>query len=352
MDPQLRVEGASGGCITQLLSFALDRGDIDGALLVQPSDTNPVEPVLYLGQTAQELPGSQKSIYTNVPYCRVLRDIRGLDGRYAIVGLPCHIHGILKAIQLDGGLKRGIAFLFGLFCGGTCRVHAIEYYLGTKGIDLGSVCRIDYRWGGWPGKISVILKDGQQVILPRRFNTPKEATSYAAAFNAFFYLERCYSCPDKINELADISFGDPWLEEYKDETQGLSIIVSRSRQAERLLQASMDVGCLELYPTSPDKVMVSQRLLHSRRQSIWWYVVFLRLFGGPYPKYRSAAFCRGSISAFGIALLEHIRRKLGRSAVPISLLLRYLNLERHFRYVFLEGHIRKLFRRVGLFLCL
>ena len=55
---------------------------------------------------------------------------------------------------------------------------------------------------GWPGDSKLIYNSGKEFLLDRR---------YRVTCKRYFDLNRCHYCYDKLNSLADISFGDCYV---------------------------------------------------------------------------------------------------------------------------------------------
>jgi coenzyme F420 hydrogenase subunit beta len=127
-DYDIRYNCASGGLITQLLIFAMEEKIIDGALVTRMKKDNPLEPEPFIARTREEIIEASKSTYCPVPANVALKEILNSkqEERFAVVGLPCHIHGIRKAEQINKSLKEKIYLHIGIFCG-----HAPNF-LGTE----------------------------------------------------------------------------------------------------------------------------------------------------------------------------------------------------------------------------
>ena len=55
MDESIRYNSSSGGVITSLLIYALERGVIDGALVTRMNKDNPFEPEPFIAKTREEI---------------------------------------------------------------------------------------------------------------------------------------------------------------------------------------------------------------------------------------------------------------------------------------------------------
>lgn len=248
-DYDIRYNSASGGLVTALLIFALEKGIIDGALVTRMRDDRPLEPQPFIATTREEIISAAKSKYCPVPANIVLRSILEQEGRFAVVGLPCHIHGIRKAEAINKKLKDRIALHLGIFCGSCLTFLWTEFLLQWKGIKKEQVTKLDYRGEGWPGSMSVRLRNGTTRFIPY---------GEGGAVGKFFFPHRFNLCCDLTAELADISFGDACLPEFAQDKVGKSIIICRNRQGEKILQDAAPQK-LELDRVGSEKVIQSQR---------------------------------------------------------------------------------------------
>jgi len=301
-DNAMRFNSSSGGVVPQLLVYALEKGMIDGALVVRMNKDNPLEPEPFIARSPEEVISAWKSKYCPVATNAVLRKILSEDGRFAVVGLPCHIHGIRKAETVFGGLKDKIVLHIGLFCGHTVNFMGTELLLKKFRIRKDDVARIDYRGCGWPGFMSIKLKDGRS--LKFRFN--KGWNAYWNVFSPFFFTPlRCMMCPDQFNELADVSVGDAWLPELKG-SLGESVLITRTPIAEEMLASQKKSKVLSLKPITPSMVKESQAFsLNFKKQNLSGRLSLLRMVGNRTPNINPMPHSSGFL-AFVDALLSYV----------------------------------------------
>jgi len=109
----------------------LENKIIDGAIVTKMKKDNPLEPETFIARTKKDIIESSKSKYCPVPLNIVLREIINSkeDEKFAIVGLPCHINGIINAEKINKKLKDKIIIKFGIFCNHTPNFLATELYL-------------------------------------------------------------------------------------------------------------------------------------------------------------------------------------------------------------------------------
>jgi coenzyme F420 hydrogenase subunit beta len=278
-DHGIRYHSSSGGLVTQLLIFALEKGIIDGALVTRMSDKDPLRPEPFIAKTKEEIICASKSKYCPVPANVALKEILNKGGRFAVVGLPCHIHGVRKAMSTNKKLRESVRLTFGLMCSYNRSFFATEYVLQRLGTTKRNVVKLDYRGDGYLGSMRVKLKNGREKSVPF-------VEYYTRWLRSFFFLPRCTLCIDHTCEVADISFGDNWLPEFQEESVGSSIIICRTKPAEELVAAALSNGSIELSDVECGQVVQSKREALLRKKSyIGARVTLFKLFGRRTPIY-------------------------------------------------------------------
>jgi coenzyme F420 hydrogenase subunit beta len=250
----IRYNSTSGGLVTALLIFALEEGLIDGALVTRMNKDKPLEPEPFIARTEKEIFEAMGSKYCPVPTNVILKDIlEAKNGeRFAFVGLPCHIHGLRKAEQINKELKKKIVLSIGIFCSHVDSFQATRYLLKQMRLKAQNVKELKYRSGGWPGKMQVKLTNSEI----HEFDY-HEYVKITHAHN-FFTPSRCFRCCDLTAELADVSCGDAWLPEYKSDNVGKSMIIVRTKQGQDLVNKSLTKEFIELNLIDRKKVVEAQ----------------------------------------------------------------------------------------------
>ncbi len=165
-DPDIRYSSASGGLVTSLLIFALEGKLIDGALVTKMRADRPLEPQSFIARTREDLISAARSKYCPVPANVALNEILKAEGRFAVVGLPCHMHGIIKAEASSPKLNGKIAFHLGLMCSHSNSFLMTDFILKWLKLGREEVRKIDYRGQGWPGVMSIRASNGTQTSIP------------------------------------------------------------------------------------------------------------------------------------------------------------------------------------------
>lgn len=277
---KIRWSAASGGIVTALLVAALRKGEIDGAVVTRMNPDSPLEPLTFLAKTEEELFEARGSKYCPVAANLSLREVLATEGRYALVGLPCHIQGLRKAQIRNRKLREKVPICISIFCGLNMSPMGTQVMLRRYGISATDISQIKYRGDGWPGGLQVELQDRQTYTTPYR--------QYFDNHFMCYEMHRCNLCTDAFGELADISCGDAWLPEYMgSDDQGMSVVVVRSERGREFL-SSVGAGVLVLNSLSIDKAVQSQRLaLVWKKEWMTAKIVLNKLIGREVPTYES-----------------------------------------------------------------
>jgi len=246
-DETVRREGASGGVATALMKAALETGAVDAVVAVRMSAANPLEAEGVICHSPAEVAACRGSKYTAVAVNVALRRILEEPGRYALVGLPCHIQGLRLAQRRSRRLRERVVFTLGIFCGLTHEPRATAVAARQVGLDPAELSLVSYRGPGWPGGMRLETRRGAV----RWRNYP----GYVDRRFTALIPPRCRICPDALVELADISVGDAWLDRFAG-SDGVSDVIVRTPQGERLLAAAAEY--LILQPAGPEEMIATQ----------------------------------------------------------------------------------------------
>lgn len=320
LDQNLRYNSASGGLASQILIYALAQGLIDGALVTRMNSTHPLESEAFIARSADEIIAASKSKYCPVAANYALKDIMHETGRFAVVGLPCHLHGIRKAEQMFPELRKKIVLHLGLMCSHMVSFTGTEFVIEKLRVKKDQVQAITYRGSGWPGTMNV--KTAQvSTSIPLVGNW----RSYWPVFSSFLYTPlRCTMCPDQLAELADISLGDAWLPEFRGDKVGKSILVTRTEYADILLSNLQADGKISLSPSSLEKVKRSQSVnLRFKKDDFSTRIALIEAFNQKTPTFVPQVSKHFSIMAILRGLFIFMSIKLSLSKRVMSVLSRF-----------------------------
>lgn len=248
----IRYHCASGGSVSQFLIYLLERELIDGAVVVGFQKDAPMKPRVYIARRKEEVLDAKSSKYCVVAYDGIIAEIEKSEGRYVMVGLPCHIQGFRKAEKLSKKLSERMIGYFAIYCSAGKNMQSQDFFIWRYGVDKDKIARFAYRDYGCMGDMVFEDKQGKEIV------NKIPLLSYYMSAKGFFTPWRCMLCIDHFGELADVCFGDIQIGEYRKDKTGVNSIVSRSAYWTRLLLEAKDAGCLHLDDIDAETVISSQ----------------------------------------------------------------------------------------------
>jgi len=257
IDEKIRKEATSGGLVSTLLIAMLKRGLIDGALVVR-NDGLMQKGVLT--RTEHTIMATAGSKYLQMPLNAFLGEVIREDGKFAVVGLPCHLRGLRKLEAMYPELREKIALKIGLFCSHAVTYNGMAFLLEYIGVKPEAVIKLKYRMK-MKGTTGLYVKASN-----RRERFIPSSKYFGRFFNFFFVPEGCRSCEDLTAECSDISAGDAWgFDEAK--RFGLSLFITRNNVGENALRLVASEGSVKVRYVDPEVVVRSQKyiLIKKRR---------------------------------------------------------------------------------------
>jgi coenzyme F420-reducing hydrogenase beta subunit len=255
-----RESGSSGGLVSWTAVELMRRGFVDGVAHVAPvADPEPGGRLFRyrISRTEAQVRAGAKSRYYPVDLSDVLREMRAVPGRYAVIGIPCFIKAVNLQRAEDPILRQRIAFTLGLFCGHSKSARMAESFAWQLGASGEDIAAIDYRRkdpsrpANWY-TASITLRDGSE----RRQDWWNLADGDWGA--GFFQNAACNACDDVVAETADIAFGDAWVEPYASDGRGTNVVVVRSAPLEGLVREGIAEGRLQLAEVNADFIHETQ----------------------------------------------------------------------------------------------
>jgi coenzyme F420 hydrogenase subunit beta len=278
LDRNTRYRCSSGGLVSSLLVFALEEGLIDGALVTRMRGDDPFRPEPFIARNKDEILSAAGSKYCPVAAGTALNEILETEGRYAVVGLPCHIQGLRKAERQLPRLRERIRYRISIPCSLNYTFRGTERVLKTLGIQLDQVASLQYRGRGWPGSMLIRFKTGVEQTIPlARYY--RELRPYS--------LRRCTLCSDMMGELSDLTCGDAWIPGVmRVDNLGSSFAVTRAACAEELLEAAASKEAVELSELDLEELLASQGYALFKKRKLAARMDLFRRFGRSVPSYR------------------------------------------------------------------
>lgn len=230
-DEQVRDGAASGGTTSQLLVNLLEQKLVDGALVwrLKCGEAEPVvEP--YIATTREEILAARGSKYATVRYPQqALPLIKAWSGTLAVVTVPCDASYLRRKMKASPELAEKIACIVTLFCGHNSEPELTQLVVRKHGAQWSDIESFRYRTGSWRGQLSFRTKDGRDIeVSTRRF------THYQ---NLHFFSERkCLNCVDHFGFDSDISTGDIWSLDQRNETVKPTLLVAKTERGRALIE--------------------------------------------------------------------------------------------------------------------
>ena len=290
-----RDRGSSGGMVSWVLAELLRAGLVDGIAHVAPTEDPRQDGRFFrycISRTEEEVHAGAKSRYypvelsyqlrlessrtcdavlTPVQGCRlrasgtdqadlisdVLRTIRSVPGRYAVVGVPCFVKAVQLLRREDPRIRERVAFTLGLLCGHMKSARFVESLAWQMDVPIEDVQRVEFRLKDATRPAStytaeLTLRDGRAV--------KRDWWNLADGDwgSGFFQSAACNFCDDVVAETADVSFGDAWVEPYSSDGRGTNVVVVRSPLLADLVAAGIRQGRLQLEPVDTGFVEQTQ----------------------------------------------------------------------------------------------
>ena len=229
-DSKIRSSAQYGGVVSALVTYALETGKIDAAVLAKSKDKISAEPTIARNRKeALECAGSKYIVCPTVT--GVLEAIKQEKSKIGVVGTSCQITAVRKMQASNFEIEADkIGLLIGLFCTWAVSPKAYGYIKDLVG--SAKVIKLDVPPP--PANIFVMQTDAKRIEVPldevRKFIMPA-----------------CNVCFDMTNEFADISVGTVEGEE------DWNTVIVRTKEGEKILQAAVDAGVIETKPLEKER---------------------------------------------------------------------------------------------------
>lgn len=214
-NPNIRNNSTSGGAASAILQYFIESGGFVASCLFKDGQftfelTNDIN-------VAKRFAGS-KYVKSNPDgiYKRIQNKLK--TDKVLFVGLPCQVAGVKNFIKNQDNL-----YTIDILCHGTPSAKTLELFLDEKDIKITELDNIKFRTDSTTNPLEITMD------------------TYSIAFlNSIFCTENCYSCNyTSVERVSDISLGDSWGTEYKDEEKnGVSLILVQTEKGKELLSKS------------------------------------------------------------------------------------------------------------------
>ena len=287
-DEDIRWHGSSGGVLTALSAYLLERGSAHGVTAAGVDSAAPTRPVTVRLTSRQDAIAAAGSRYAPVANLAGL-DLADLPD--VVVGKPCEVDAARRLAEISGHAREPLLLSF--FCAGVPSQHATDLLATELGVPVPDVSALRYRGQGWPGDFVVTAVDGSQHRQP-----------YEIAWGQRLgrdIQDRCKICPDGTGMHADIAVGDLWKSDARgypvfDSADGVSVAIARTRRGHDLLVQSARDGALVLQPTDAAAVLGVQPSQVRRSTELPGRLAGRRAAGRAVPRYRRFRMIRTALA--------------------------------------------------------
>lgn len=258
---KFRMNSSSGGMVTWILTELMKKKEIDAVIHIKHVKNNQDGIVFKYGisTTIEDVFKNAKTKYYPVEMSEVLNYVKTHSGKYAIVGLPSYIYAVRLLQQHDHTFKERIKYCIGLICGHQKTKSFAEYLAWQCGVNPDKIADINFR-----------------KKLPN-----KKASSYAIEFwekgkdksvveqmknlkggnwgQGYFKLKASDFTDDVMNETADVTLGDAWLDKYTWDYKGNNVIIVRNKTIDNFMKNALEKEELKLDLVDENEIIKSQR---------------------------------------------------------------------------------------------
>lgn len=289
-DNQLRYHAASGGLVSRFLIWLFEKKIIDGAVVTSFDKSAPLKVRSFIASSIEDIRNSKSSKYSPVSLHQAIQELKKKHfGKYVVVGLPCHIEGMRKLMEIDKSVRERVIGLFSLYCSGTRSFYMTEYLMKKRGIDMDSIDYLAYRDNGCLGGMVVKGED---------IDYYEDYQSYYHPLRSFFTPRRCHLCVDHFGELADVSFGDIHVAPYSKDKVGVNSVVVRSSYWNELIKQAHEEGFISLESLDVDVLLQSQKMSKVKKSRYMGFCIVNERFKKVSPKYGTTYGINPSIATY------------------------------------------------------
>lgn len=235
-DDKIRMNGASGGVITQTLSYLLEKNYVDVAIVVQQGVSKADSASVIFATSVEEILNSSQSVYTPVSTLDILSKLKP-NLRYAITCLP-EQSAALRVMQSQGYEPANqIKYVIGPYTGTALEPSAIRCLLRSNKVkDDDEILSLNWRAGAWPGYLEIKTKSGKVI---------RSKKVYYNFLIPFFVTQTSLQSIDFSNEFSDLSVGDAWSPKYEKLGAGFSVITTRTQKMELIINKMLNEGFIK-----------------------------------------------------------------------------------------------------------
>lgn len=257
-----RLNASSGGMGTWIFKELFENDLIDGVIHVKENqdESSPIMFQYDISKSVDEIKEGSKTKYYPLEFSKALKTVKEVPGRYAIIGIPSFIMAIRLLAEKDEIIKDRIKFTVGLICGHQKSSKYAEALAWQMGVKPGNLKHINFRKkyldkpaNAYGVEITGLIED-KEVTISKPI---KELMGHDWGQGYFKMLASDFT-DDVMNETADITLGDAWLEKYTNDGRGNNVIIVRNPLINEILIEGINSGKLKLDTIDIESIFKSQ----------------------------------------------------------------------------------------------
>jgi coenzyme F420 hydrogenase subunit beta len=197
----VREYAASGGIVSAILLALLEQGQIDGALVSRIQSTERrIVAQTHVARSADEIFAHGGSSYIDTPVLQKIHEMQDVEGRYAVVMLPCQVRALEAMARRNPRLRQTFSPIIALFCRGTVNSAFYDDFFCKINISPEDVETVKVKRKYVGGTMYVHLHNQQLAAIPFvKINAYRQAGFHAKRL--------CAWCTEHLGIAADISVG-------------------------------------------------------------------------------------------------------------------------------------------------
>lgn len=300
-DPEIRFKGSSGGLLSALSLFCLERKDMSFVLHAGMDEEKPWLNKTLRSFNREDLMKRAGSRYAPASPCDRLAEVERSERPCVFIGKPCDTTAVSRLRQERPELDRKLGLVMTFFCAGAPATQGTLDLLKSLDLSPEEIDTLRYRGEGWPGRFRALYQGRKK----DRSMSYEESWGRLTGYRSM----RCNLCPDGLGRVADISCGDAW-ESHRKEGQdaGRSIVLVRTERGRAIVREAIEAGYVMLEPISATNVLRAQESLLQRRRVLFGRLIALKAFRIPVTQFQNFSLLRSWLK---ISIVSQTKSVLG-----------------------------------------
>ena len=288
LNPTIRKKASSGGLLTEIACWFLEKNLADGVLQTRVDENDPVSTRFVCSETSQEVIDSCGSRYAeSFPLIKIDEYLKK-DKKYVFVGKPCDVEILRSYIDLHDEYKDKIVCFLSFFCAGVPSRAANLELVQKMGCDYEKLKAFDYRGNGWPGYATAVDSDENIYTMDYESSWGKVLGRDKRKF--------CRLCMDGIGLFADIVCCDAWYEKENSrpdfsEHEGRNAVMVRTQRGKQIMDEIIKENKIHLEEDEEYRKRLNkiQKYQYSRRTTYisQWLALKLTFHSTPHMNFKN-----------------------------------------------------------------